>query len=56
MKLIDRLHKRWLELAMRKFASNKSHAAAYLGISIRTLRNWEIKFGMRPKNKRAGWR
>lgn len=51
MKLIDRVQLRWLKLALKKHDGNKTHACKWLGISIRTFRNWEINYGLRPMNE-----
>lgn len=49
MTLLDEIHRYWLQYCLSLKKGNKVHAARYLGISIRTFRNWEIKFGLRPK-------
>lgn len=49
MKIIDRLHIKWMARMLRANGGKKPAAARALGISIRTWRNWEIKLGMRQK-------
>ena len=56
MKRLDRVHLQLLVRALRKHKGNKTHAANWLGISIRTLRNWEIKFKLRVTKAAAAWR
>ncbi len=47
MRLLDRIHRKWLIWALKRTYGNKTRAAKLLGISVRTLRIWEIKFGLR---------
>ena len=46
MTRLDRLKIRLYKLAMKHHKGNKTHACAYIGISIKTLRNWEIHLGL----------
>jgi len=47
MKLIDRVQARWLKRGLKRFNGNMTHTAKWLGISIRTLRNWQVALGQR---------
>lgn len=57
MLLIDRLQKRWLTRALRLHNGNRSHASEYLGISLRTVRNWirRYKIDIPPDGIPSGW-
>ena len=46
MTRLDRLKIRLYKIAMKHCKGNKTHASAYMGISIKTLRNWEIDLGL----------
>lgn len=48
-RLIDQIHKRWLIRCMKKFNGNRTKIANYLGVSIRTVRNWLLDFGLKDK-------
>lgn len=48
----EELQKEALVKALEANAWNRTHAARWLGVSVRTIRNWEIKFGLRGKGER----
>lgn len=37
------------EEALKKFDGNRTHSAASLGISVRTMRNWIRRFNLQDK-------
>lgn len=41
-------------VALEQFGGNKTHAARYLGISLRTLRNKCIEFGLTKTPQKTG--
>jgi|WetSurMetagenome_2_1015567.scaffolds.fasta_scaffold06944_6 hypothetical protein len=43
------IRKRWLLYALKRCGFNKTHAAEWLGVSLRTIRNWELEFKLREK-------
>lgn len=43
---IDRIHKRWTRRALKYSRGNRTHAADYLGVSLRTIRNWIKRFDL----------
>ena len=51
MRLIDQIHLRWMKRLLRLNGGNKERAAAALGVSIRTWRNWELNLGIRTVKK-----
>lgn len=46
--LLRRVQERWLKRALKRFNGNKTQAAKWLGISLRSFRNWEVGFQIRP--------
>jgi len=48
-RFLDRIHKRWLIRSLKRFNGNKKEVAMYLGVSVRTIRNWIIDFGLKGK-------
>lgn len=40
---------RMAENALRECDGNRTHAAAFLGISVRTMRNWIKRFNLETK-------
>lgn len=49
MTILDRVKLNWLKYALKKHDGNRTHAAKWLGVSLRTFRGWEIKHGLRGK-------
>lgn len=48
-RLMDRVTKRWVQRALKRANGNRRIAAEYLGVSRRTLQNWEVRFELRQK-------
>jgi len=46
-KLIDRIHKRWMEHLIKRTYGDQDMAAEILGVSLRTWRNWKKR--LRPR-------
>jgi hypothetical protein len=47
VKLIERVHLKWMKRLLKQTDGNKKLAAAQLGVSLRTWHNWELNLGMR---------
>lgn len=46
---VDERIKELMVLALRETRGNRTHAAALLGVSLRTIRNWIKKHDLRAK-------
>lgn len=38
-----------MKLGLKRFDGNKTRASNWIGITVRTFRNWEIEFDIRKK-------
>jgi DNA-binding protein Fis len=54
MKMLDQHKKKLLVIALKTCNGDKKLAAEMMGIHVRTLRNWELKFGLREKAPKFG--
>lgn len=51
MRIIDRIHLRLLVGTLNKFNGNLTHTAQHLGLSLRTVRTWCIRFKLKEPGR-----